>query len=120
MANLHTTLRAQAKRALPILKGGLNLLETKGWCQHHAWMTNDGDIARRVKDADKFCAVGAILAAGGRAIRAIHLATSALNANIANGVGVTGYNDTPGRTKRQVIGLFRRTIANVQTISERE
>lgn len=79
-----------------ILKAAQNRIRKYGWTQH---TIGDKTIG--------FCAAGAIYE--GRAIYSNkYRAVDALEQLID--VELTSWNDKPGRTKRQVLGLFQRAI----------
>lgn len=84
----------------------------KGWCQ---WATarNAGGVWTGVRDCDAvaFCSYGAICAVGPNGIGS-QPATAAIEATVDG--EITKFNDAPGRTKRQVIGAFTRTIKRLE------
>lgn len=90
-----------------ILTQAADLLEERGWCQN------------RAEDRDgHFCAVGALDAALGVVEPYLTLgglfseAVRALRAHI--GTSVVCWNDAPGRTADEVIGLLRRAAAQLE------
>ncbi len=109
--------RKQAMKALPIIQGGLKLLQTRGWCQGAEWISADGNFDPKHKD--KFCAYGAIVEVAGRSSKALFVAGSMLD-SVANektngkDISIIEYNDSHRRTKRQVMKLFSETISQVK------
>lgn len=85
------------------LNAAADLIETKGWCQ--GFYTND---------AGGMCIEGALIRATEADERdSVGLFTNAAAAIIAHGKGFVAFNDTPGRTAAEVIGLLRDTAKEV-------
>ena len=89
-----------------VLQNAIVLLETAGWCQHVG------------KDKDgQYCAVGAINHVLRRATKpmdkyddARDTVQTAIRAHKFRQSGVVSWNDTKGRTKAQVLNVFRTAI----------
>ncbi len=103
--------KREAKQALPILKGALKLLETKGWCQGSQYETNDSGAK------DRFCSLGAIVEAAGRkTTQHAEVALGQTMAGYTGGYAIIGYNDADHRRKPQVLAKFRQAIASTQAL----
>jgi hypothetical protein len=94
------------------LLDAINVINERGWCQH-AFHTKSGEV----------CLVGAIITAcKGASINAgrlevderVSLACQTIGRTLGGG-GPIYYNDTPGRTKQEVIALLHKA-ANQSTI----
>lgn len=115
-----------------ILEAAADILETRGWCQ------------RRFHDADgAYCAVGSLLEAAGYYSLNKEVADGAsyqellekspvrrgLARQAAAAVSVPGklcrgastlqfWNDTPGRTRGEVIDLFKNTAKDIRNVEK--
>lgn len=108
-----------------ILEKAADLLETKGWCTGHLWIRNGvdpySDTGTTPRNADRFCAVGALCAVA--PVRTDDVLPD-LAAQIqydyrdpsgarAEYLGVADFNDSQ-KDKRKVIRLMRRTARNLR------
>lgn len=112
-----TVNRAEARAALTVLRRGLKLLQTRGWCQG-----SEHDM-----ETDTFCAFGAIResAKGLKLSKQRRMnATILLGAQAPDGLDrsyqtpydnmlgrVINFNDSIATHRGQVTGLFRRAIS---------
>lgn len=107
MIKLDVTKR-QAKQALPILKSGLKLLETKGWCQS------------KMKNAEgQYCALGALSAAAGRRAywNAETILTKVIQARTKDPyTSIVHYNDAVISRKSQITSVFKRAIVETNNV----
>lgn len=104
------------------LEKASDLLRARGWCQGKLYISNGVD---NIKDADQFCALGAIDAViidlktynqlETKLVKALHAAipkTVGRNMEGFNFIrgAVADYNDDHLTSKRQVLAWFRRAI----------
>lgn len=90
------------------LRNARALIE-KGWTQGLLARNKDGEGAfSDATEAVSFCAVGACVRSG---VSCGHLKKLL-------GVDTTSWNDTPGRTKEEVLDLFDRAIALAESKGE--
>jgi len=116
----HTITKEEARLALPVLKGGLKLLETKGWCQGASCSNNELERLHgrpfwlHGYSKDKFCATGAIREAA-KSLYGVsgyhqHELIAARILEGTTGTIFPVYNDVKGRQKRQIIAKFQQAI----------
>jgi len=92
----------------------INLLKTKGWTQGAYARDADGDVVTTVSNhAACYCLQGAMdyvcMSANDTEANDVFDAYREVKNSLIykNGEGIVGYNDTPGRTKEQVIDLLK-------------
>jgi hypothetical protein len=94
------------------LIASIEYLENHGWLQHRLW-DRSGEC----------CAFGAILLATGDS--ALMLSEQERSANVCRawyrvtGIEISGYNDTPGRTKAEVLTKMREVLDVLRTDPDR-
>lgn len=96
-----------------VLKEARRLLAEVGWCQYYSCERDEtGTITA-------YCSIGAVYAAAGTDFSGpFRDAKRLLERQIpyaARWCGVAGWNDTKGRTKREVLALFDRALAALPT-----
>lgn len=91
-----------------ILRRAAKLLETKGWTRGAYARTSSGRFCEpNCREAVRFCAIGAIERAGGGTVGPAYAALRrAIEGTVAH------WNDTKGRTKRQVIAALLKAAEN--------
>lgn len=100
--------KASGNRSVVAVLRRARALVKRGWCQGHFAETADGrPCGRKADNAVKWCAFGAILAAGGGA------APGALR-QVLPERSITSWNDTVGRTRAHVLRAFTKAIAKAE------
>lgn len=100
-------------RPVDILEGAADLIETKGWTQQAAARDQyDHEVRPWDDSAVSFCLIGALECAArtpeGFYVTDYDIARKALQQAVPNdGAPLTVWNDTPGRTKEQVVEALR-------------
>lgn len=100
--------------AKQILIDAKTLLETQGWTQKAYARDKDGNTTPAIPGLGEpvcFCSVGALLHAGGNADLALDIASDCLRDVLpGRDFSIIDFNDTPGRTKQEVLDVFQKAI----------
>lgn len=97
-----------------VLLAARDLLLTKGWTQGAYARTIDGtSVAHVSRDAVSYCMIGAMGAVASFPL--VDDAADLVYAEIPRMLGISGYNDTPGRTREEVCDLLLRCAEKATT-----
>jgi hypothetical protein len=100
---------------LQILKNARNLLKKKGWTQGaNACNERGTEVGYTAENAATFCARGAVWHVDEGNDEAATRALALLSSCTISNLGLISWNDSPGRTKEEVLALFDRAIEKAE------
>lgn len=99
---------SQAKTVKEFLVAAQWILENKGWCQGYYRKNAAGQHVYVDADAASFCSIGALWAVEAASPHLLREAETLLSKIVKKDVIM--WNDTPGRTKEEILNVFEQAI----------